>query len=35
MKNIIFVDNEDRYEVDTTQELYELIFGKDYFNLSE
>lgn len=35
MKNIIYVENEARYEVDTIQELYEFIFGKEYFNLSE
>lgn len=35
MKNIIYVENQDRYEFDTIQELYELIFGKEYYNLSE
>ena len=35
MKNLIYIENEDSYQFETLQELYEFIFGKEYFNLSE
>ena len=35
MKNLIYIENEDSYQFETLQELYEFIFGKEYFNMSE
>ena len=35
MKNLIYVEKEKINKFDSVQELYEFIFGKEYFNLSE
>lgn len=35
MKNLIYVEKEEINKFDSVQELYEFIFGKEYFNLSE
>lgn len=35
MKNLIFIENEKSSEFDNLQELYEFIFGKQYFSLTE
>lgn len=35
MKNLIYVEKEEINKFDYVQELYEFIFGKEYFNLSE
>ncbi len=35
MKNLIYVEKEKINKFDSVQELYEFIFGKEYFTLSE
>lgn len=35
MKNLIYVEKEEINKFDYVQELYEFIFGKEYFTLSE
>ena len=35
MKNLIYVEKEEINKFDSVQELYEFIFGKEYFTLSE
>lgn len=35
MKDLIYVEQEQINKFDSLQELYEFIFGKEYFNLTE
>lgn len=35
MKNLVYIENECSNEFDNLQELYEFIFGKQYFSLTE
>lgn len=35
MKNLIYIEGENNYQFDSVNELYELIFGKNYFKLTE
>ena len=35
MKNLIYIENEESNQFNDIQELYEFIFGKEYFNMSE
>ena len=35
MKNLIYIEGEKTYQFDSVNELYELIFGKKYFELTE